>query len=730
MVCPPSPGRRRRPITSLLSVSVLLLLSLTACEQPDDALAASPDIENALRASLDDFNNPDPNATGPTRNQDLTDKQIYPKDNWWNLEVTDFPVDPNSADYIAFIGNDMRTHPDFAKPPYGIPYIVVPGDQPLEPITYVKYGSESDSEWSGRPGGFPIPVEARTEENWIQQGVPGGHTTGDRHLSIIDRDNLILYELWNTYWNVELQRWEAGSGAVFDLKTNDRRPKDWTSADAAGMALFPGYVRHDEVFGPDEIEHAFRVTLSTTNGYVWPANHKAGATQGALPMGARLRLKPDVDLSGFPPEAQKIFRALKKYGLIVADNGGPLFITGTMDPRWDNHVLNPAFHALTGKDFEVLELGYHPETTEPPTSPPQDPPTDNQPPTADPGGPYSADVGVAIEFDGSGSSDREGEVSKWVWDFGDGTTGSGAKPSHAYQSKGEYVVKLVVEDGDGATSEPVQTTAAIKEVVSDPPPDPPSDNQPPSADAGGPYSTDVGATVQFDGSGSSDREGEVVSWFWDFGDGTNGRGEKPTHVYTDGGEHVVELYVKDDHGATSAPVTAKVMVHEEAVSDISLRTRILHSKSKRVRLDWEGAAGERVDIEVNGVVVRSTRNDGATNHKPRGQAVGAYIFRLCEQNTQICSNPSTVDFGGAPTVSAGDVNIQLATRADGKRTVRLDWSGAPGSRVDIERNGVVQRSTTNDGATKDRVPASGTYSYKICERGTARCSTASVTVVP
>ena len=634
MVCPPPPGRRRRPITGVLLTAVVFL-PLTACEPPADALAASPEIENSLLASLDNFNDPDPNAVGPTRNQDLTGRQVFPRDNWWNLEVTNAPVDPYSDDYIAFIGRDMRTHPDFAKPPYGIPYIVVPGDQPLEPITYVKYGNESDSEWSGRPGGFPIPVEARTEENWIQQGVPGGHTTGDRHLSIVDRDNWVLYELWNTYWNDELERWEAGSGAVFDLSINQRRPENWTSADAAGMALFPGYVRWDEVFGDGEIEHAFRVTLSTTNGMVWPANHKAGATQGALPMGARLRLKPDVDLSAYPPEAQKIFRALKKYGLIVADNGGPLFITGTMDPRWDNHVLNPAFHALTGKDFEVLELGWKPETTDPPTTPPQDPP----------------------------------------------------------------------------------------------PSDPPPENKAPTAVAGGPYAEDFGVAVQLDGSGSSDPEGPVAGWAWDFGDGADGSGERPTHIYPSAGTYTVTLVVEDGEGALSAPARTTVEIREEAVSNITLATRIL-TPSKRVRLDWSGAAGARVDIERNGVIVRGTKNDGATNDTPPGRS-GSFSYRLCEQGTENCSKPSIVEFGGSPvTARTVDSSITLETRVEINGKVRLDWSGAPGSRVDIERNGVLFRATTNDGATKDRVPGPGAYTYRICEKETGTCSEASTAVVP
>ena len=151
---------------------------------------------------------------------------------------------------------------------------------------------------------------------------------------------------------------EAGSGAIFDLNRNDRRPEGWTSADAAGLAILPGLVRYDEVASSGDIRHAFRVTVRATDDYVWPASHRAGSTSGALPMGARLRLKASKDISGFPSDMQRIFRAMKTYGLIVADNGSDMYITGAMDSRWDNDQLNPAFAALTAGDFEVVELGW------------------------------------------------------------------------------------------------------------------------------------------------------------------------------------------------------------------------------------------------------------------------------------------------------------------------------------------------------------------------------------
>lgn len=168
----------------------------------------------------------------------------------------------------------------------------------------------------------------------------------------------MLYELFATRWNAGAGRWEAQWGAIFALGGFGRRPEGWTSADAAGLAILPGLVRYDEAASGAPINHAFRVTVRATNGYVWPASHRAGSTGSALPMGARLRLKASKDISGFPPDVQRIFRAMQVYGLIVADNGSDMYITGAMDPRWNNGVLNPAFRALTANDFEVVQLGW------------------------------------------------------------------------------------------------------------------------------------------------------------------------------------------------------------------------------------------------------------------------------------------------------------------------------------------------------------------------------------
>ena len=293
---------------------------------------------------------------------------LFPSDNWWNLDVSTAPIDPSSASSIAFIGSTRTMHPDFggdvspgSAQVYGFPYAVVDSTVVLRTVQF-QYADESDGvdHATNRSVPFyPIPDEAITQAHWIEGGDPGTvdlRSSNDRHLLIVDRDRRHLYELYNVFYDGS--QWHAGSGAFFDLNANRRRPDGWTSADAAGLAILPGLVRYDEVFGPDEIKHAFRVTVRATNGYVYPASHRAGSTVGALPMGARLRLKASRDISGFSPSMQKIFRAMKRYGLIIADNGSDLYVSGTYDTRWSNDVLNPAFRALTANDFEVIALGY------------------------------------------------------------------------------------------------------------------------------------------------------------------------------------------------------------------------------------------------------------------------------------------------------------------------------------------------------------------------------------
>jgi hypothetical protein len=305
---------------------------------------------------------------------------LFPPDNWWNADIANAPVDTNSASYIAFINNGgtRHLHPDFGGEVspgsvaiYGMPYAIVDGAQPKQAVTF-NYWDESDgvnySTGQGIPF-YPLPAQAITQPHWVEGGAPANldQRSDDRHLLVIDCTNRYLYELYNVYYDPSLAQWLAGSGAFFDMNTNNRRPDGWTSADAAGLAILPGLVRYDEAWNPalTDIGHAFRVTVRATNGYVYPASHRAGSTAGALPMGARLRLKQSVGgqdpaLRTSDPNVQKIFRAMQKHGLIVADNGSDMYITGTFDTRWDNGILNPAFSLLTASDFEVITLGWTP----------------------------------------------------------------------------------------------------------------------------------------------------------------------------------------------------------------------------------------------------------------------------------------------------------------------------------------------------------------------------------
>jgi hypothetical protein len=303
--------------------------------------------------------------SGVVLNESLVGREVFPVDNWWNQDISSAPVAAQSQALIDWISGKTpsnptarrQMHPDFGPPPYGIPYVVVSGSQPLVPVTFILYGSQSDPGAPGAPG-YPIPDEARTQPNYIEGAVPGGGTSGDRHFLIIDRDRWRLFELFATRWNASASRWEADSGAYFNLATNDRRPETWTSADAAGLAILPGLVKYDEAYGTGEILHAFRFSTRATNGYVWPASHRAGSTAGAPPLGTRLRLKASKNIASYPPQIQRIFRAMKTYGLILADNGSDMYVQGTMDGRWNNDILNPAFHSLFADDFEVIELGW------------------------------------------------------------------------------------------------------------------------------------------------------------------------------------------------------------------------------------------------------------------------------------------------------------------------------------------------------------------------------------
>jgi hypothetical protein len=280
-------------------------------------------------------------------NADLHGSRPFPADNAWNTPIDKAPVDPNSNTLINSIGRYTALHPDFGANwnggPFGIPYIVVSGTQAKVPITF-DYWDESD------PGPYPIPPNAPIEG--------GASSDGDRHVIVVDRDNWKLYE---TYYSFPLTNgsWHAGSGALYDLNTDALRPAGWTSADAAGLPIFPGLVRYDEVNNLKAINHALRFTVSRTRrGYVSPARHFASSyTSTSLPpMGMRVRLKASFNISTFPARVQVILKALKTYGMFVADNGSNWYISGVADARWNDTELN-TLKKITGNSFEVVKMG-------------------------------------------------------------------------------------------------------------------------------------------------------------------------------------------------------------------------------------------------------------------------------------------------------------------------------------------------------------------------------------
>jgi len=272
---------------------------------------------------------------------------VFPADNAWNRDISVDSVDPNSDSLIGRCGGSASLHPDFGTVyggvPWGIPFITVSGSQPRVPVTFA-YAAESD------PGPYPIPRDAPIEG--------GASATGDRHVLVVDVDNWKLYELFDAHSVNGGASWTAGSGAIFDLSSNALRPDGWTSADAAGLPIFPGLARYDEVATAGRIAHALRFTCPVTRrAYVPPARHFASTLTDSLlpPMGMRVRLKAGVDISGFPADVQVILTALKSYGMLLADNGGPFFVSGAPDPRWNNADID-TMKRLHGTDFEVVRM--------------------------------------------------------------------------------------------------------------------------------------------------------------------------------------------------------------------------------------------------------------------------------------------------------------------------------------------------------------------------------------
>jgi hypothetical protein len=276
----------------------------------------------------------------------------FPADNAWNTDISAAAVDPNSSALIASIGVGTGLHPDFGSglyqnAPIGIPYVVVSGSQARVAMNWTAYGGESE------PGPYPVPAGAPVEG--------GNASTGDRHVLVIDRDNNRLYELFRAFVNPN-GSWNADCGAVFHLDSNNVRPAGqpgWTSADAAGLPIFPGLARYEEAAqGPGGVRHALRFTVQNSRrAYVPPATHFASSSTSVNrpPMGMRVRLKASYVIpAGFSAETRALLTAMKTYGMIMADNGSNWYVSGAPDSRWNNDALVSELGQVRGSDFEVV----------------------------------------------------------------------------------------------------------------------------------------------------------------------------------------------------------------------------------------------------------------------------------------------------------------------------------------------------------------------------------------
>lgn len=335
LLAAPVARHRRRLVRTLpfgLAVAVVCSATLAAAAPPTvDAPIDAEGLAPARRLT----------PPGPT----VGGCPVFPSSNAWNTPVDDLPLHPDSAAIVARIQSSggQRLHPDFgSNPAYGIPFVTVPADQPLVPIEYTAYGDESD------PGPFPIPLDAPVE------GGPGAD--GDRHVLVVREGTCDLFELYVARRSGA--GWAADSGARWNLLTGALRPLGWTSADAAGLPILPGLVRYDEV-ASGAVRHAIRITFaSTRRGYVLPATHWASSRTDAdlPPMGLRLRMRADHDISGLTGHARVIAEAMKTYGVIVADNGSNWYFQGASDPRWDDDDLGQ-LKRIPGSAFEVVDTG-------------------------------------------------------------------------------------------------------------------------------------------------------------------------------------------------------------------------------------------------------------------------------------------------------------------------------------------------------------------------------------
>ena len=262
---------------------------------------------------------------------------MFPADNAWNRDISALSVRPESSTWVASIGAS-NLHPDFgSNPSYGIPFVVVAANQPPVAINFTPYGGESD------PGPYPIPLNTPIEAG------------SDAHVLAVQQGVCKLYEMYGAAPTAN--GWNAASGAVFDLNSNTLRPKYWTSADAAGLAILAGLARYDEIKS-GRISHALRFTVPRSQrAFIAPATHFAGSINAALPpMGARFRLKANFDVTGYTGDAKVILNALKQYGMLVADNGSGWFVSGATDPRWNDTDLDQ-LKRVPGSAFEVVDTG-------------------------------------------------------------------------------------------------------------------------------------------------------------------------------------------------------------------------------------------------------------------------------------------------------------------------------------------------------------------------------------
>ncbi len=315
-------------------VSGMLVLAILACSENGDST------QNDL-------------VTPATPSENTGNVQIFPQDNPWNTDISNYPVHENSDAYVESMGLNTRVHPDFGTEwegaPIGIPYAIVDANTPWVHIAF-DYSDESDA------GPYPIPLNVPIEG--------GNESDGDRHIILLDTSAMKLYEVWRAFSpgheeNPSQNQWFGGSGAVFDLRSNALRTDGFTSADAAGLPIFPGLVRYDEAVEKGAIRHALRFTAARTQqAYISPATHHAGeSTDPSLPpMGLRVRLKKEFDTAGFSPEVRVILQALKNYGMFLADNGSNWYISGSPDSRWNDENLSE-LSQLRGSDFEAVKTG-------------------------------------------------------------------------------------------------------------------------------------------------------------------------------------------------------------------------------------------------------------------------------------------------------------------------------------------------------------------------------------